>query len=73
MLLQALLGVQTDGINAEVHIRRPALPIGIESIEIAGLEVGGSGIDLNFQRIGTGVVAVPIKQHDTNVRVLAHL
>jgi len=73
MLLQALLGVQIDGVNAEVHIRRPALPIGIEGIEIAGLEVGGSGIDLNFQRIGTGVVAVPFKQHDTNVRVLAHL
>jgi glycogen debranching enzyme len=73
LLLQALLGVQIDGARAEVHIRQPALPIGIEAIEVAGLEVGGSRIDLNFQRIGTGVVAVPIKQADTNVRVLAHL
>jgi len=73
LLLQALLGVQIDGARAEVHIHQPALPIGIEAIEVAGLEVGGSRIDLNFQRIGTGVVAVPIKQADTNVRVLAHL
>jgi glycogen debranching enzyme len=73
MLLQALLGVQIDGVSGEVHIRRPALPIGIEAIEIAGLEVSGSRIGLSFQRIGSGVVAVPSKQCDTNVRVLAHL
>lgn len=73
MLLQALLGVRIEGAAAEIHIRRPALPIGIEAIEIAGLEVAGSRLDLNFQRIGTGVVAVPIRQSDTNVRVLAHL
>jgi glycogen debranching enzyme len=73
MLLQALLGVQIDAANGEVSIRRPALPIGIEAMEIAGLEVRGSRLDLNFRRIGGDVVAAPIKRSDTNVRVLAHL
>ncbi len=73
MLLQALLGLQIDGRAAQIHIRRPALPIGIEAIEVAGLEVAGSRLDLNFQRIGNGVVAVPIRRVGTNVQVIAHL
>jgi glycogen debranching enzyme len=73
MLLQALLGLQIDGRSSEVHIRRPALPIGIEAMEVAGLEVSGSRLDLNFRRVGNDVVAVPIKQSDTKVHVLAHL
>jgi len=73
MLLQALLGVQIDGSSATIHIHQPALPIGIEAIEVAGLEVGSAPIDLNFQRLGTGVMAVPIKHAESNVRVIAHL
>jgi glycogen debranching enzyme len=73
MLLQASLGVRIDGWRKEVHIERPLLPIGIESLSIRDLPVGDVCIDLEFHRIGEEVVAVPAKHVDGGVRVLAHL
>jgi glycogen debranching enzyme len=73
MLLQASLGVRIDGRRKEVHIERPLLPIGIESLRIRDLPVGDVRIDLEFHRIGEEVVAVPTKHVDGGVRVLAHL
>jgi glycogen debranching enzyme len=73
MLLQASLGVRIDGRCKEVHIERPMLPIGVESLSIRDLPVGEVCIDLEFRRIGAEVVAVPTKHVDSGVRVLAHL
>ncbi|MBS0419428.1 MAG: amylo-alpha-1,6-glucosidase [Proteobacteria bacterium] len=73
MLLQALLGLQISGRRAEVHIHRPELPVGIESITLAGLAVGEERINLEFQRIGGGIVVIPTQHTNTKVRVLAHL
>jgi len=73
MLLQALLGVHIRGRRSEVHIRQPMLPTGIESISIAGLAVGETRINLDVQRIGTGIVVIPTQHTNTKVRVLAHL
>jgi glycogen debranching enzyme len=73
MLLQASLGVRIDGRRKEVHIERPLLPIGIESLSIRDLPVGDVCIDLEFHRIGEEVVAVPAKHVDGGVRVVAHL
>jgi glycogen debranching enzyme len=73
MLLQACLGVRIDGRRKEVHIERPLLPIGIESLSIRDLPVGDVRIDLEFHRIGNEVVAVPAKHSEAGVRVLAHL
>ena len=71
MLLQAALGIQIDGRRNEVHIERPVLPIGIESLAITGLKIGESSIDLQFHRLGTEVVAVPSKR--AGIKVMAHL
>ena len=73
MLLHACLGVRIDGWRKEVHIERPLLPNGIESLSIRDLPVGDVCIDLEFHRIGKEVVAVPAKHVDGDVRVLAHL
>lgn len=73
MLLQASLGVRIDGRCKEVHIERPLLPIGVESLSIRDLPVGDVCIDLEFHRIGEEVVAVPAKHVGGGVRVLAHL
>ena len=73
MLLQATLGIRIDGRRREVHIERPLLPIGIESLSIRDLPVGGVCIDLEFHRIGNEVVAVPARHSEGGVRVLAHL
>ena len=73
MLLQAILGVRIDGQRKEVHIERPLLPIGIESLVIRDLPVANRRIDLEFHRIGNEVVAVPDKHIAGDVRVLVHL
>jgi glycogen debranching enzyme len=73
MLLQATLGICIDGRRKEVHIERPLLPIGVESLTIRNLPVRDVRIDLEFHRIGNEVVAVPTKHSEGGVRVLAHL
>jgi glycogen debranching enzyme len=73
MLLQSCLGVRIDGRRKEVHIERPLLPIGIESLNIRDLPVGDACIDLKFHRIGKEVGVVPGKHVEGRVRVLAHL
>jgi glycogen debranching enzyme len=73
MLLQACLGVRIDGRRKQVHIERPLLPIGIESLTLRDLAVGDCRTGLQFQRIGAAVVAVPDEHPDQDVQVLAHL
>ena len=73
MLLHACLGLNVDGRLKEVHIERPMLPPGIESLDITDLPVGSGSIDLQFRRIGDEVVAVPRVRNDDDVRVFARL
>jgi glycogen debranching enzyme len=73
LFLQACLGIQVDGERREVNVTRPLLPIGVESLAIRSLPVGGAAIDLDFHRIGDEVVVVPARHLDAGVRVLAHL
>ena len=73
LLLQACLGIQVDGGRREVHVTRPMLPIGVESLAIRRLPISGATIDLDFHRIGEEVVVVPSRHLDSDVRVLAHL
>ncbi|HYL71434.1 MAG TPA: amylo-alpha-1,6-glucosidase, partial [Candidatus Dormibacteraeota bacterium] len=73
MLLQAVLGIRIDGRHEEVHIQRPMLPIGIESLRVSELAVGEAHIDLEFYRVGTEVVVAPLRHAEHGVRVLAHL
>jgi glycogen debranching enzyme len=73
LLLQACLGIQVEGERQEVHVTRPMLPMGIESLAVRGLPVMGATIDLDFHRIGEEVVVVPSRHVDSGVRVQTHL
>jgi glycogen debranching enzyme len=73
MLLQAILGISIDGRCQEVHVERPMLPIGIETLSIRDLAVGEARIDVEFHRLGGEVVVAPLKHSKSGVRVLAHL
>jgi glycogen debranching enzyme len=55
MLLQACLGLSINGESAHVEIRNPTLPIGIDRLTVADLEVGDGAIDLTFERQGSRV------------------
>jgi glycogen debranching enzyme len=72
MLLQAALGIRIDGGRGEVHVNRPALPIGIESLSLQHLEVNHARTDLRFQRIAERIVVMPHGEA-AQVAVLAHL
>jgi glycogen debranching enzyme len=55
MLLQACLGLSIVGEDAEVEIRNPTLPIGIDRLSVDGLEIGDGSMDLTFERQGPRV------------------
>ena len=73
MLLQSILGIRIDGWRREIHIERPLLPHGIESLTLSDLPVNDTSVDLEFHRIGTEVVVAPARHLAGGVRVLAHL
>jgi glycogen debranching enzyme len=73
MLLQATLGIRIDGAAKEVHIQRPVLPQGIETLRICKLPVGDACIDIEFHRLGDQVGTVPSGHTEGGVNVLAHL
>ena len=53
MLLQASLGLSLDAPKKRILLDRPALPASISSIQIDGLQLGDSRVDLHAERIGT--------------------
>jgi glycogen debranching enzyme len=64
MLMQACLGLEIDGFRSEIHVTRPRLPIGIDQLSIRRLNVGGTQVDLHFQRVTDRVVAYLDTRHE---------
>jgi glycogen debranching enzyme len=54
-LLQACLGLSFDPEPFEIRMRRPTLPDFLQGLAVRALSVGGSAIDLQVDRAGTGV------------------
>jgi glycogen debranching enzyme len=73
MLLQATPGIRIDGAAKEVHIQRPLVPDGIESLRVCELPVGDVHIDIEFHRLGNEVGVVPFRHTEKGIKVLAHL
>jgi glycogen debranching enzyme len=64
MLMQACLGLEIDGWKGEIHVTRPRLPIGIDSLTVRHLRVGKTVHDLTFQRVGDRVGAFLADRHE---------
>lgn len=64
MLMQACLGLEIDGWDGEIRVTRPRLPIGIDTLTLRHLGVGGTRVDLTFQRVGDRVVAFLADRHE---------
>jgi glycogen debranching enzyme len=73
MLLQACLGLTIDAWHGEILIDRPALPREIDWLEVNGLAVGASSVDLVFQRTNGRVVAAASSRVPDDVRVTIRL
>jgi glycogen debranching enzyme len=73
LLLEACLGISIDGRSKEVHIRRPMLPNGIESLTVRQLTISGAAIDLEFHRLDSEIAVIPVRHTGSGVNVLGHL
>jgi glycogen debranching enzyme len=50
MMLRACLGLTVDGVRGRVRVRRPLLPFSVRRLQLKGLRVGDSSVDLLFHR-----------------------
>jgi glycogen debranching enzyme len=57
-LLKAGLGLSPDALDKRLRIIRPSLPRWLERVEVTGLEIGDSRVDLQFERAGDQVTLV---------------
>ena len=48
------LGLVPDALLRRLRIRRPSLPRWLNRVEVRGLRIGGSSVDLLFERTGAG-------------------
>jgi len=60
LLLQAILGFVPNAPKRELKIIRPKLPYWLEQVEVRNLQVGGSTIDLLFERRSKGRTRVSV-------------
>jgi glycogen debranching enzyme len=57
-MLTELLGLEPEGFEGRVIVRRPRLPPGVDWLRIEGLRVGGAELSLKFERNGARVEVV---------------
>jgi hypothetical protein len=70
-MLTAGLGLVPDGLQRILRIRRPSLPTHINRLELHGLRVAGSRIDLVFERVARNdTVALTDVQIDGDIEVV---
>jgi glycogen debranching enzyme len=69
-LLTAVLGIVPDAVAGKLHIIRPRLPEWLEWVQIKGLKVGASQVDLRFERSGDlSLAVVTSKARDLQVMI----
>jgi glycogen debranching enzyme len=54
-LLECGLGLTPDALNKRLRVVRPSLPRWLDRVQVSGLEIGDSRIDLEFERAGDHV------------------
>jgi hypothetical protein len=60
-LLRAGLGLIPDGLGRRLRVVRPSLPAWLTHVEIHGLEIAGSTIDLTFERAAEIVTLTDVR------------
>jgi glycogen debranching enzyme len=68
-LLRTALGLEPDAPNGCLTIRRPILPDWLGSVEVKGLQVGKSSLDLRYERVN-GVTLVALVHREGDAQVL---
>jgi glycogen debranching enzyme len=68
-MLRASLGLTPDGFEQRLRVARPSLPSWLTHVEVHGLEVAGSRIDLRIERDGESATLADV-QVDGDVKVV---
>jgi glycogen debranching enzyme len=69
-LLTAVLGIVPDAFTRTLHVIRPRLPGWLDWVEIKGLMIGASHVDLRLERSGDlSLAAVTSKSRDVQVMI----
>ncbi|HEX8600497.1 MAG TPA: glycogen debranching N-terminal domain-containing protein [Chloroflexia bacterium] len=50
--LWTLLGLRANALNNTLRVVKPVLPLGLDWLEMKGVQVGASRVDLRFDRVG---------------------
>ncbi|KAB8308029.1 hypothetical protein EH228_14295 [Erwinia endophytica] len=61
MLLQAILGLETDGFTRTVRLRQTSLPSGVDRLKLEKLPVGEGQVTLEFRLLNGEVSAQPVQ------------
>ena len=68
------LGLAPDGLNGRLRIRRPSLPRWLNRVDVRGLRIAGSTVDLLFERTHDGgPVALADARIDGDVEVVLEI
>jgi glycogen debranching enzyme len=60
-LLKWGLGLCPDALDGRLRIIRPSLPRWLERVDVSGLEIGSSRVDLRFERAGEQVTLADVR------------
>ncbi|HEY7901482.1 MAG TPA: glycogen debranching N-terminal domain-containing protein [Caulobacteraceae bacterium] len=69
MMLGAALGLRIDAVRGEVRLIRPRLPIGVERIKLERLDIAGSSLELEVQRLGERTAVTAVSEGSVSVIV----
>jgi hypothetical protein len=69
LLLQACLGMEINGLEAQIYFTRPQLPTSLGELRIHDLEVTGATVDLLLVRHKHGV-GVTVLRREGNVQIM---
>jgi glycogen debranching enzyme len=69
-MVQVLLGLVPDAFEQRLHVVRPILPATVRDLEVSGLRVGSSRVDLKFERMLEGTAAVHIAKTEGPLQVV---
>jgi glycogen debranching enzyme len=68
------LGLVPDALRGRLRIRRPSLPRWLNRVEVRGLRIGGSTVELLFERTGAdGPVALADARIDGDIEVVLEI
>jgi hypothetical protein len=65
-----LLGLRANALQNTLRVVRPVLPVWLDALEMKGVQVGRSRVDLRFGRVGRdGAVEVDAEVRQGELRV----